>query len=167
MNGGLGGISLLSSRMKEDEIELRAIYYMQVPIRMFGVQQYRILQTAISRKWIGNISLKETSETGEWVYITPSGKAYHKSRNCSYLDLSIRSVSSLRISEKRNLSGGKYKSCPICRGKGGYGQMLYITDYGNVYHTTLTCSGLKRSIYMVRISEVGDRHCCSKCGHTQ
>ena len=41
---------------------------------------------------------------------------------------------------------------------------IYITSQGNRYHTQLNCSGLKRTIYTVPLSQTGGRGRCSKCG---
>ena len=40
---------------------------------------------------------------------------------------------------------------------------VFITDQGNRFHYDLNCSGIKRTIYMIRLSEVGNRKQCSRC----
>lgn len=34
---------------------------------------------------------------------------------------------------------------------------VFITDQGNRFHYDLNCGGIKRTIYMIRLSEVGNR----------
>lgn len=115
------------------------------------------------RKWTGydvtTASGMEKEE--EWVYITPYGESYHMSRECRYLSLKIKAGLMTEIGSYRNKSGEIYRSCEIC-GKNGTGLCFY-TDYGNRYHTSLYCSGLKRTIYTVKKSEAGNRHACSGC----
>ena len=72
-------------------------------------------------------------------------------------------VQGKEISGLRNESGGRYYACEHCGGKGG--GPAYITDYGDRYHSSLSCSGLKRTVYAVPLSEVIGKGACSKCGH--
>ena len=94
------------------------------------------------------------------VYITETGLVYHRDYHCTHLDLSIRMVSSEEVKRLRNKSGGKYHTCERC--KGGTGG-VYITDTGNRYHSSLSCSGLKRTVYAVPLSEIAGKRACSKC----
>ena len=54
----------------------------------------------------------------------------------------------------------KTKCCEKKTSKG----TVYITDYGDVYHEEIGCSGLKRTVYLVEIEKVGQRQPCGKCG---
>lgn len=161
---GKAGISLLSSDVSGDDVILRASYDLPAPCALPFDYAYHVTQCVQSRKWIGNCTLEQGGSSEDcWVYITPDGTAYHRSRSCSYLDLSIRAVSRRSLNGLRNQSGGCYYECESCGGSSG---TVYITDYGTRYHTDLTCSGLKRTIYMVKLSQTGGRHPCSKCGVT-
>ncbi len=163
IRGGKNGISLLTSDCSGDEIQLQATYEMQVPCPLIGTYSYHLIQCARSRKWIGNRSLEDgTSDDDTWVYITPEGRAYHRSLSCNYLDLSIRAVNQRALLSLRNESGKRYQRCETCGSTGG--MTVYITDYGTRYHTQLSCSGLKRTVYMVKLTQTGGRHACGKCG---
>ena len=117
-----------------------------------------------ARKWTGYDVMKAPvdNEEKEWVYITPSGNAYHKNPNCSYLNPQIYSAVTASIGEYRNASGERYRQCESCKDITLTGICFY-TEYGNRYHSTLKCSGLKRTIYSVMLSEVEGRHLCGKC----
>ena len=153
------GISLLTSNMAGEDIELKAVYQIRLPISLLGIHYFPMHQTAKARKWTGD-SPKE--ETGEWVYITPTGTVYHESKSCPYLDLSIQAASVSELTDIRNKSGGKYQKCVRCRGE--HSGTVYITDYGSAYHADINCSGLKRTVHKIKKSEAGERGPCSKCG---
>lgn len=169
IDGGKMGISLLSSDFDGEDISVRASYDMSPPVNIFGRFTYHFIQCSTSRKWIGDPDIEtntsgEGDEKNEWVYITPNGTVYHLTRGCHYLDLSIREVASSNVFYERNASGGKYNACPICK-KNKWKSFVYITDYGESYHSSLTCSGLKRTIMMIRKKEAMAKGygCCSKC----
>jgi hypothetical protein len=44
--------------------------------------------------------------------------------------------------------------------------LLFVTASGSKYHSSLTCSGLKRTIIAISIKDVGDKKACSRCGKT-
>lgn len=160
IRGGALGISLLGTDMEGDYVHIKAEYRIKLPIGLFGKHEFLVHQQAKSRKWTGDNQAE--SESVEWVYITPTGSAYHSTAQCPYLDLSIRTVAFEEVEKQRNHSGGKYKVCRKC-GK-GCGSLVYITDYGDVYHGDIACTGLKRSVQRVKLSEISGRHACSKCG---
>ncbi len=124
-----------------------------------------VIRKAVVRAWVGYT--KESFEDGaeeEIVYLTPEGEVCHKSMDCSHLKLSIRSITEKEIDDARNLSGGKYIACEYCVKKSWSGGTVYITDYGNSYHSVASCRGLKRTIMAVPYSEAGGRRMCSRCG---
>lgn len=162
---GISGISFLQSDFSKDYIELKAIYKMTLPINLFSKINFRIVQVSKCRKWTGYDPKQDTqSEQDHWLYYTEYGTVYHADRSCTHLDLSIRGVTAAQVSSKRNNSGGKYHKCDKCGNKSSENGMVYITDYGDRYHSSLTCSGLKRIIYMIRKSKATDKRMCSKCG---
>lgn len=161
---GISGISLLQSDFSGNYIELRAVYRMQFPLRLPRKLEYRIVQVQKCRKWTGLQPGQDTQGDDTWLYYTEYGTVYHASRSCTHLDLSIRGVSYAQAGSLRNSSGGKYHKCEKCGSSASGHGMVYITSYGDRYHGSLTCSGLKRSIYMIRRSQASDKRMCSKCG---
>ena len=68
------------------------------------------------------------------------------------------------IAALRNENGEAYRKCMQCRyAENAFGR-LYITNQGDCYHKDLGCSGIKRTVRMIRLSEVGTRRPCSRCG---
>ena len=113
--------------------------------------------------WTGYERAGFLAEDEETVYITETGMVYHRDYHCNYLELSARMVPAEIVEDLRNESQGKYYPCERCAHKGA-GSGVYITDYGDRYHTSLSCSGLKRTIYAVPLSEAVGKGACSKCG---
>lgn len=166
IRGKAAGVSLFSSKLTGDDIVLRATYEIRLPCVLLGTYSLHFVQCTQSRKWIGNRTLEQTDGSDdEWVYITPYGTVYHRDRACRYLDLNIRAQSRQSLLALRNADGKIYRQCERC-GASGSGT-VYVTDYGDRYHSSLTCSGLKRTIYMVKLSQTGGRKACSKCGARQ
>lgn len=145
-------------------IVLTKVQCLEPIIPIMGFDTAEILVNCRMRKWTGYdvVVTNITDEEEERVYITPSGSAYHESPNCSYLNPQIYSAVSSQIDMYRNASGEIYRQCESCKDITLTGICFY-TEYGNRYHTTLKCSGLKRTIYSVSLSEVDGRHLCSKC----
>lgn len=164
IQGGISGISFLKSDLSGDEICLHAAYKITFPVRILPVPKLQIAQSAECRKWIGWRPKEGEGDGPIWVYIAETGTVYHMTRSCTYLTLSIQSVLYEEVLEKRNESGEKYRKCVICYDSTEKRESVYITNYGDCYHRNLDCSGIKRTIYAVRISEVGERRRCGKCG---
>lgn len=157
-----GGVSLLLSELDGPQITIRADYYIKMPIAFFRRNGLHITQSSTSRKWTGDRDL--WTET-DYVYVTEHGSVYHCSRSCNYLDLSIRSVEYAKIGTLRNKNEHKYYGCEQCVAKNKAPQSVFVTDYGTAYHSRLSCSGLKRTVYLIPIEEVGAKKPCSKCGN--
>lgn len=161
VSGGIAGVSLIRSEFSEREIVLCADYQVRLPINFFTVKGVRVSQSSRNRKWTGDA---DTGSEEDYVYVTEHGTVYHSQRTCPYLDLSIRAVKSADLSGLRNKSGHKYYGCPDCAAENSGKATVYVTDYGTCYHTSLSCSGLKRTVYLVPLSEAGGKGPCSKCG---
>lgn len=163
--GGANGIdcSQSTSNWNTAVIDLSVCYDLEVPILMFRIPIVSCEETLRIKGWTGYASGAEGSQEKEVVYVTDYGLVYHEDRNCSYLDLSMRAVKVEDVEDLRNQSGGKYYVCESCKNYLGSLGTVYITDYGNRYHTTLDCSKVKRNIYAVLLDEVYGLGGCSKC----
>lgn len=163
ISGGSLGISLLESEFEKDEIHLKASYHIRLPVRIFWFWDFAMVQRADCRKWTGWSENGETGEADQWVYITETGEVYHTLSTCTHLELSIRGVDREQLSLLRNEAGEKYQKCTLCAENPGGGR-VFITNQGDCYHSNLNCSGIKRTVSMIRLSEVGTRRKCSRCG---
>lgn len=162
IDGGKTGISFRKSDYEGSELILHASYRMTIPIGFFGTLRYPAEQEVSARKWTGYIPQEDDAEKEKLVYVTKTGKAYHGSRECAYLDLSISTVPLEKVEHLRNKNGSRYVRCGSCCKKEN-GSICYITDYGTCYHMNLECRGLKRTVYVISLDKVGKRHPCKKC----
>lgn len=160
---GSGGLHCQKSRMSATTgiLEFHVNYQIRLPIPTFAVPPVNMEESLRIKGWNGYIRAGFQGQDEETVYITETGMVYHRDYHCTYLELSIRAVPASQVDGLRNESQGKYHACEICEGAGS-GE-VYITDYGNRYHTSLGCSGLKRTVYAVPLSEAVGKGACSKC----
>lgn len=164
VTGGSTGIDCSDSNMsvRTGIGKLTVKYQIRIPLPMF-IQEGIIRTDSIRIKaWTGYEKEFAGSADDDTVYVTESGLVYHKDYHCTYLDLSIQMVSAGAVDNLRNCDGGKYYACRICGG--GNKSQVYITDSGNKYHGSLNCSGLKRTVYAVPLSEVIGKGACTRCG---
>lgn len=163
--GGSGGISCAGSRLspRTGIGELTAVYRVRLPIPVFGVPPLKYQEKMRVKAWTGYERSGFGTGSDETVYVTETGLVYHKDYHCTYLELSIHMVSSGELESLRNSGGGKYYPCEHCM-KGGADGRVYITDNGDRYHSSLSCSGLKRTVYAVPLSEAVGKGACSRCG---
>lgn len=162
--GGSSGIDCSGSRMSiQTGIgKLKAEYQIKIPVPLFGIAPVKCSETMKIKAWSGYEREGILDKGEDTVYITETGLVYHKDYHCSHLDLSIRMTHINTVSGLRNEGGGKYYPCEHCV-KGNVGN-VYITNSGDRYHSSLSCSGLKRTIYAIPISEAAGKGACSRCG---
>lgn len=139
-------------------------YKMKNPVLSGRFTNHRIYQRIVLSDYKGKSMCSDAEESERTVYITESGSVYHEYSDCTYLNPSIQRVSVKIIDKKRNSSGEKYKKCEFCyRTEDGLNTYVYITTYGDRYHCTKKCHGIKRYVRKVKISEIGGMPECSKC----
>lgn len=163
--GGDEGIYVedLSRIEEKGQIEITVEYSLRPFVRFFPIGEVRIQDRFLGHAWTGYCEIME--DTGHvqevYVYITKTGTKYHMQQNCTYLRVQTQAVNYDEIAFLRNQSGGKYYACQRCRPvKGG---LVYITSDGNSYHGKSDCSALKRTVYMIPLSEAEGYGPCSKC----
>lgn len=166
VKNGFSGISFFRSEiMEEDEcIDLVAEYKIEPLSLIMGFDEFAMYNRMRTRAWTGydnSKALSHKEDKEELVYITPEGEVYHKSRGCTYLKLTISAVDMDFLKTMRSEDGSIYYSCESCGSKAN--GTVYITNYGNRFHSTISCSKLKRTIITVPISKTGGRGACKKC----
>lgn len=166
IEGGSTGISFVGSSLPDEDkmVDLVIRYRMQIPFRLISLPGFSITQRCRVHGWVGYDPAASAAgeEEEQMVYVTETGSVYHLYLTCSHLHLSIRAVGYWEIEGLRNSSGAKYYPCEKCGAV--HTDTVYITDDGNRYHSCTSCSGLKRGIREIPISEVGELPLCSRCG---
>lgn len=159
ITNGEQGIDIVSPVVVDAEgfLDLQVKYQIQIPW-MYNLQkemQVQIRQKAYTGFW----QLHPVSDSEIYVYLAEYSSVYHCSRNCTHLRLSIHPVSEIGLRTVYQ----DLLSCEYCKEEEANG-IYYITDTGNCYHTNKWCSGLKRTVRRVPISEAVGYSPCSRCG---
>jgi len=157
---GAFGIRLWKSEFDGEEIILRAEYVVQLPITFFGIHQVELSSQNSFVKWIGDANL-DTEES--FVYISKTGEVYHKSLSCRSINLSIHESTINEVDTLRGKAGQKYYACPRCEWEDINKERIFYTDYGSLYHKSVACSALRRTVSKIKLEEVGYRRPCSYC----
>ncbi len=178
---------LNSSYMKEgDKIRLVLSYQVKNPFPSIPVPHTFFIQKAVIRGWTGRSGISpyansswEENEENQYVYVTDWGTVYHTDPDCTHLKLIIQEVSRNELIHARNASGGKYHACEHCAYH--YGQShqhgypahehigsgssdtFYICPFGDSFHCSLDCPGLKRSVNKVKLRDCEGLCECADC----
>jgi hypothetical protein len=150
---GVSGVQFLGSEIGEEYIVLRVSYAME----HLGTRSFTIRKRAYTGAAREDTETDAVRAEDAYVYVTDNQAVYHMTRRCSYLTLQIQ-ASTL---EQAKHNG--YDMCAFC-GKDVQGRQVYVTNEGDRYHSSLTCSGLKRTVYRKKKSEVTGLAACSRCG---
>ena len=155
--------------MRTGVIDLKVKYKVQLPIGAgyFGALGMQFEESMRAKGWTGYVT-GVFSDLEGFVYITDEASVYHTRYNCTHLQLSIQGVTSGRVEHIRNEYESTYIPCSKCIEKGKSAEnytTLYVATAGNHYHSTLSCSGLKRSIHAIPISQAIGKGVCSRCGN--
>lgn len=162
--GGSNGLHCEASKLSAITgiFNIKVTYEVRLPVPQISDLTVPMEESMRVKGWNGYVKAGFANDTEEIVYVTENGMVYHKDYNCTYLDLSVRMVDSEELDTIRNESMGIYHACEKCV-HGGAKSSVYVTDYGDRYHNSLTCSGLKRTIYAIPLEEAIGKGACSKC----
>lgn len=166
IENGSDGLEIKESVTKDEVISISASYKAKLYYDLFHLFDKQFTQRCVQHNWEGYIRgyYEETGKKEEeYVYVTDDSEVYHLNKDCSHIKLNIMTITAEELNNVRNSDGGKYKNCEHCHSK-KTDNMLYITSDGNKFHNSLSCSGLKRTIIAVPMSEVKNKRPCSRCG---
>lgn len=160
-------LSLAASNFTNKNIvDIKVISKITIPIPFYRLHRMKFLERGRVRAWTGRSPTEgegdENDEEGEMVYVAVTGTVYHRDPNCTHIHLSISSASVSAMAGKRNTGGAKYYPCSCYEAHPS--GTVYYTRNGNRYHSSLNCSGLKRTVKKVKLSSLSGWKPCSKCG---
>lgn len=141
------------------------LYYKEEPLmNLWGIKTAERGISYGGHLWIGyDVELSDPRDGEIYVFVTPTGVVYHRSRNCTHLKLSVSSTPASVMAELKNEQGEHYRPCERCHAK--LEGMLYITGEGNRYHGDISCSSLRRSVRSLSLSQAQFLYGpCSRCG---
>ncbi|MBQ8316773.1 MAG: pilus assembly protein [Lachnospiraceae bacterium] len=162
IQGGVDGVSFIGTDYLDEDgyvcLKVSYGYGVNVPLlgSFRGKRSYVVRQKAYVGVAEDNPDEGELSDDDIYVYITDNREAYHMSRHCTHLDLTI-SMSSVKAAKYLG-----YTSCSFCKGEG---DTIYVTKWGDRYHSDRNCGGLKRTLYRVKKSQVEGLGACQRCGY--
>ena len=164
---GRKGLQCFLSRVPDEEenIDLIVTYRVTPVFALPGFSEFKMMNRCRIRAWTGYDTAKGEKGNGageKIVYMTEHGTVYHESRECTHLKLSVSRVEADSLPGLRNESGGKYYPCEKCQAQEG-SSFYYIAQEGEKYHSSLGCSGLKRQIMAVPLSQTNGMGACSRC----
>ena len=167
VRGGSDGIRVLGSYIDTERscLSLTAWYTVKPVVDFAGTNVF-FLNRYYIRMWTG-YSLEAEASSEKSVYITENGTVYHVCRECTHLRLSIRKITASDLVDARNDSGGRYSECEVCMDDNTQVDGYFITNSGDRYHASISCSGLKRTVYAVKPKEVAGWSMCSRCGNKE
>lgn len=161
-------VSMLRSQFDEGskDIVLVADYSICLPFPLLHHFPFHFTEKFHTRTFSG-VKTRAEGEVQDGdipVYITETGKVYHRTLECTYLKLSISEVKYGDLEYLRGEDGGKYYACEGCGG--GVlqkEQTVFVCNFGNRFHSSRGCQKLTRNIRQIKMSEAGGRLPCSKC----
>lgn len=161
-------VSMLQSRIVDEQMDLVCTYDIQMPFPVLGMGALSRTIRCYRRSWVG----KDGDEQGgngnqtadEIVYVGKNPTRYHRDRNCHYLTNRLITVSYEQVDEMRNGSGGKYTACAVCGEGAAPGRIVYIMPEGSHFHAVQDCRAITAYVRAVYLSEVEYLGECSYCG---
>ena len=100
-----------------------------LPFAAFSFGSRSVVQRVVVRDWVGYTGESFSGDGEIFVYVTPKGEVYHRSRDCRYLNVSIQSIAAGQLDAARNWDGSRYTACVYCV-KNGDGDSLF-SDWRN------------------------------------
>ena len=168
--GGKAGLSFARSRImtEGDRVEIIVSCRIRPFVRIVSFPDFTMQARYCGHAWVGwtegsGGAAGGDGGSGDPVYVTAYGEAYHRDPGCIYLNPQIRAVSAAEAADCRSGDGSRYYPCECCRP--GNSGVVYITKEGNRYHADRSCSGLVRHLSTMEGDTAKEHYRpCPRCG---
>lgn len=164
VKGGADGISFMQSSfdLSNNTADIILSYTVSIPFIPEKILSFNIANRCYVRLYRGLDMSSEQSPDDFYVYHTTSGNVYHTNRYCMYLLNYSDAMPFREIS--RTLS-----QCRLCGDDTTDllekdNRIVYITNSGQVYHTTLKCPSFTQDVFRIHYSALRDSdEICEHC----
>lgn len=143
---------------EKNTIKIKVSYRTPMPFSIPGFKGMILTNSFYSKEYLGKEKIEKSNE---YVFVTKGSEVYHKTESCTALKTTIQTVVKEDVDKKRNTDGKKYYPCKKCEDEKKV--LVFITPYGNRYHTKEDCSDLKVTVYKIPKTEIGERKRCYFC----
>ncbi len=157
------GIYAYAAVERQTEIELSETYAYRLSVSLVPLPAMVMTNRVQVHSWVGMEREEVQDAAEEMVYVSESGSVYHTNPQCSYVELSISQAAGADVESLRNQYGAKYAPCESCSKGMPPAEIVYITGQGTRYHNLISCSRLKRTVWLIPLSETRGRPLCSRC----
>ena len=160
---GADGLNYLKSDCLDQEecVDIEISYRVEPQVSIFPFGYYRMYSRYYGRAWTG-YDIGGESAVQKYVYVTPEGEVWHSTPECTYLSHEVEAVKKSEIRNASNVYGQIYELCELCRDQAS-GKYVYVTQEGEKYHFSKTCSAIYKRIIAVKWSEDLHYRFCSRC----
>lgn len=164
---GSDGMSLWESKglLNTDVLDITVSYSVCSGFFFPEISKASMANRFYAHLWNGYDVTKKSAQA-DMVYMAETGRVWHKSKDCSFLRITVCQIPGGEIDMIRNSNGERYQPCGICA-KGMLPDILLATETGRSYHYYRDCPGLKRTVHAVSKEDVEGRGIppCSRCGN--
>lgn len=165
---GADGLALWESDIfgEGDMVDMVITYSVSPWIAIKGIPSFRMANRYYAHIWNGyELPDEAEGKTHErLVYVTENASVYHLNRDCTHLRLSVQEIPAQYLEWIKNLNGRGYRACEKCVKSKTEG-IVYVAVTGDCYHHSASCSGLKRTVYSIKLHDAGSLRPCGRCGY--
>ena len=154
------GLNFLASEYNDEVVDIALSYQVHPKITIFPFDYARLGNRFYGKTWTG---YDVCGEEIQYVYVTLYGEVWHKTPDCTHINIDIRIAAKNNIVTMQNDEGAYYRLCELCEDE-KWRDVVYYTPQGDCYHKVKDCSALIRYVRAIEWSPGIPYRECSRCG---